>query len=147
VSRTDDPFHEPGDRFPLDAGPSEPSGGGSSAPSARDGRSDDQASDGRASDADTPAAPATTREPTPATQWIGRVVIVLLAVLFGFFAVDNSQAVDFSWVFGETRVARDGSGGVPLIVLLVVAAAIGAVFGALIEWQFLRGRRARRKGG
>jgi uncharacterized integral membrane protein len=146
VSRTDDPFHEPDDRFPSDAGPSESSGGGSSAASTQDGRSDEHASDGRASDADTPAAPAATSEPTPVTQWIGRLVIVLLAVLFGFFAVDNSQAVDFSWVFGETRAAPGGSGGVPLIILLVVAAAIGAAFGALIEWQFLRGRRARRKG-
>ncbi len=89
-----------------------------------------------------PAVPR--RQPTPVTQQVGRVVIVLLAVLFGVFAVDNSQSVDFAWVFGESQVTSGGTGGVPLIVLLVMAALIGAALGALIEWQFLRGRRARR---
>lgn len=84
------------------------------------------------------------RQRTPVTQKLGRVALVLLAVLFGIFAADNSHSVDFAWVFGESQVAADGTGGVPLIVLLVVAAAIGAALGALIEWQFLRGRRARR---
>jgi uncharacterized integral membrane protein len=89
--------------------------------------------------------------PTPLTQYLGRIVLVLVAVAFGVFAVANSHRVDFSWVAGETQVvaAADGDrGGVPLIVLLLGSFAIGALMGALFEWQFLRKRtRPRGSGG
>ncbi len=138
----DGPGDEPGERSPPERGGSGSSPMGSSE-NAEGGRSTPGPSE-----EPQPAEPvAPVREPTPLTQQVGRVVIVLLAVLFGVFAVDNSQPVDFSWVFGESRVAPDGTGGVPLIVLLVAAAAIGAALGALIEWQFLRARRARRAEG
>jgi uncharacterized integral membrane protein len=145
VSRsTDDPFEEPGYRLPSDR--NEPRDESEATAGAGRGDAvppDAAGSSGAHADGD-PRAASPSRASTPVTQWIGRVVIVLLAVLFGVFAVDNSQAVDFFWVFGDTRVAPDGSGGVPLIALLLAAAAIGAALGALIEWQFLRGRRARR---
>lgn len=84
--------------------------------------------------------------PTPLTQQIGRVVVVLLAVAFGVFAVANSQPVEFSWLFGETRVQFDAAGervggGVPLIVLLVGSLAIGVAVGMAISWQRARSRR------
>lgn len=85
---------------------------------------------------------------TPLTQQIGRIVVVVLLVLFGVFAVANSQAVDFSWVFGASEVSTTGdgetTGGVPLIVLLVVSFVIGAVAGAFLQWQRVRANRARR---
>ncbi len=98
----------------------------------------------RSADADTPPA----KEPTPFTQQLGRVFIVILAVLFGIFAVANSQPVDFSWVFGETQVrddpAGDGQiGGVPLIVLLLITFALGTLIGAFVSWQVTRARRRR----
>ena len=88
------------------------------------------------------------KEPTPFTQQLGRVFIVLLAVLFGIFAVANSQPVDFSWVFGETRVREDPAGegeigGVPLIVLLLITFALGMLIGAFVSWQVTRSRRRR----
>ncbi len=84
---------------------------------------------------------------TPVTQQIGRGVVVLLAVLFGIFAVANSQPVSFSWIFGETQVITDTqgtivSGGVPLIVLLLASVAIGFLVGITVMWQ--RGRTRRR---
>lgn len=96
-----------------------------------------------------PEAADPVRDPTPLTQQIGRAAIVVLAILFGVFAVANSHTVDFSWVFGETRVRDDPAGagevgGVPLIVLLLITFVIGALMGALIEWYVLRSRRARR---
>ena len=94
-----------------------------------------------------PEAPPA-KEPTPFTQQLGRVFIVILAVLFGIFAVANSQPVDFSWVFGETQVrddpAGDGEiGGVPLIVLLLITFALGMLIGAFVSWQVARSRRRR----
>lgn len=83
--------------------------------------------------------------PTPLTQQLGRIALVLLAVVFGVFAVANSHPVDFSWLVGETEVveAADGTrGGVPLIILLLASFAIGALLGALFEWQLLH-RRSR----
>jgi uncharacterized integral membrane protein len=84
----------------------------------------------------------------PFTQQLGRVTIVVLAVLFGVFAVANSQRVDFSWVFGETSVqdGPDGQprGGVPLIVLLLGAFVAGAVIAVLTELYVARARRARK---
>ncbi len=87
--------------------------------------------------------------PTPFTQQLGRITIVVIAALFGVFAVANSQRVDFSWVFGETtvRAAPDGDGsvgGVPLIVLLLGAFVIGAVVAILTELYISRSRRARK---
>ncbi|MEX1164659.1 MAG: hypothetical protein WEB03_13895 [Nitriliruptor sp.] len=82
---------------------------------------------------------------TPVTQQIGRIAIVILAVLFGIFALANAQAVDFSWIFGETQVVEEGgervSGGVPLILLLLISFAIGAAVATLVGWQ--RHRRHR----
>ncbi|MFU8841058.1 MAG: LapA family protein [Nitriliruptoraceae bacterium] len=104
------------------------------------------ASGDRSPDRSEPAEPVT--PPTPFTQQLGRVTIVVLAVLFGVFAVANSQRVDFSWVFGETiaREAASGevTGGVPLILLLVAAFAIGSLVTLLVELFVSRGRRARR---
>lgn len=98
-----------------------------------------------AADDQGPAAP-----PTPFTQQLGRVTIVVLAVLFGIFAVANSQRVDFSWVIGETLTRESASGevtgGVPLILLLLAAFAIGAAVTLLVELFVSRGRRARRNG-
>lgn len=79
---------------------------------------------------------------------VGRVLVLLVAVLFAIFALANSQPVDFSWVFGETQVQRDAagevsSGGVPLIVLLLVAFIVGATLGGWWTWQAGRGRRRR----
>jgi uncharacterized integral membrane protein len=84
---------------------------------------------------------------TPMTQQVGRVAMVALAVLFGVFAVFNSQPVDFSWVFGETEVIKQGDrvlrGGVPLIILLLVSFALGLVVGRLSTWR--RRRELRRQ--
>lgn len=116
---------------------------------------------GRASSAPTPGTSSPDRTPvageadrsapppsTPITQQIGRVVVVLLAVGFGVFAVANAQHVAFSWLFGETQVMVDASGerlsgGVPLIVLLVASLAIGVVVGMTIAWQRARQRSRR----
>ncbi len=85
---------------------------------------------------------------TPLTQQIGRIVVVVLLVLFGVFAVANSQPVDFSWIFGASEVTTTGSGettgGVPLIVLLLISFTIGAVAGGFLQWQKAKARRARR---
>jgi uncharacterized integral membrane protein len=75
----------------------------------------------------------------------GQVAVLLLAVVFGVFALVNSHSVGFSWVFGETQVTRDAtgevSGGVPLIVLLLVSFIIGAGLGGWWTWQAGRTRR------
>jgi uncharacterized integral membrane protein len=102
----------------------------------------------RAGDEGTGPQPAVPSRPqTPLTQQLGRVVLVVLAVLFVVFAAANSQPVDFSWIVGTTEVVErpDGEvvGGVPLIILLVVALLVGAAIGALVEWQFLRARRTK----
>ncbi len=84
----------------------------------------------------------------PFTQQLGRVSLVVLAVLFVVFALANAQAVDFSWVFGETEVLRDSrgrpvSGGVPLIVLLIASFVFGALVTALAIFQVRRARSHR----
>lgn len=132
---TDDRFDGSDDQHPPEAGGSTAADAGVNA---AESGGDEGGGDGAKKTS------AGTRGPTPLTQQVGRIVIVVLAVLFGVFAVGNSQSVDFSWIVGGTQVASDGSGGVPLIILLVAAGVIGALLGALIEWQFLRGRRARR---
>lgn len=85
---------------------------------------------------------------TPVTQQVGRVVLIVAAVLFGIFAVFNFQYVDFNWVFGQTEVVQTGgertSGGIPLIILLLVSFALGA----LVAWiATVRSERRRRKRG
>jgi uncharacterized integral membrane protein len=126
------------------SGPSSP---GSSRPTPPPGAPGDAGRAGRRQEeaAETEVA----RPPTPITQQIGRGVVVLLAIAFGVFAVANSQPVEFSWLFGETRVVFDAqgervSGGVPLIVLMVVSLAIGIAVGA--AWVGLIGRSRRRRG-
>jgi uncharacterized integral membrane protein len=104
--------------------------------------------DGPGDDAEHGAHAAVPSRPrTPLTQQLGRVTLVVLAVLFVVFAAANSQPVDFSWIVGTTEVVErpDGEvvGGVPLIILLVVALLVGAAIGALVEWQFLRARRTK----
>lgn len=85
-------------------------------------------------------------------QKLGRVVIAILVVLFGVFAVANAQRVDFSWIFGETQVQIDETGarvdgGVPLIVLLGASFVVGLMLGLVVAWQSARNRRrAERKG-
>lgn len=84
---------------------------------------------------------------TPMTQHVGRIALVVVAALFLVFALTNAQHVDFSWVFGETEVVQQGGervrGGVPLIVLLLVAFAAGALVATLLSWQRARHRKDR----
>lgn len=99
---------------------------------------------GRPRDEDKAVAP-----PTPFTQQLGRIAIVVIAALFAVFAIANSQPVDFSWVFGETTAqpAGDGAGtagGVPLILLLLGAFVVGALVTMLTERYVSRSRRARK---
>ncbi len=88
------------------------------------------------------AGPEGEESRTPVTQQIGRVVVVLLLVVFGVFAATNAQPVDFSWVFGSTEVTEGPGdateGGVPLIVLLLASFAVGALVGATLVWQSRR---------
>lgn len=83
---------------------------------------------------------------TPFTQQLGRILVVVIAVLFGVFAVVNAQYVEFNWIFGGTEVTEQGgervSGGVPLIILLVASFVLGALAGWFATW-----RRGRHRGG
>jgi uncharacterized integral membrane protein len=126
------------------SGPSSPGSSRPAPPSGAPGDAD-RAGRRREEAAETEAA---ARPPTPITQQIGRGVVVLLAIAFGVFAVANSQPVEFSWLFGETRVVFDAqgqrvSGGVPLIVLMVASLAIGIAVGA--AWVGLVARSRRRR--
>ncbi|MFP5310723.1 MAG: lipopolysaccharide assembly LapA domain-containing protein [Actinomycetes bacterium] len=94
-------------------------------------------------------APGAAPTGAPLTQQVGRVVVAVIAVLFGVFAVFNSQSVSFDWIFGETiaeysTTGEHLAGGVPLIVLLVASFALGAVVGWFATWR--RGRRRTRRG-
>lgn len=84
---------------------------------------------------------------TPFTQQVGRAVMVVSAILFVIFALANFQYVDFSWIFGETEVEKTGgertAGGIPLIVLLVIAFGLGILVGTFGAWR--RGRRRGRE--
>lgn len=81
---------------------------------------------------------------TPLTQQLGRITLVVVAVLFAVFALGNAQHVDFSWIFGSSEVVQVGgeraSGGVRLIILLVAAFAAGLVVGAGAVWSRRRHR-------
>jgi len=82
--------------------------------------------------------------PVPFTQQLGRVTVIVLAALFGVFAVANAQRVAFSWVFGGTEVVEGPAGttgGVPLIVLLLVSFVVGGLTGALVSRRRRRGAR------
>jgi uncharacterized integral membrane protein len=90
--------------------------------------------------------PSTTRPKVPTAVRATQVSVLLVAALFGVFAVANSHRVDFSWLVGETQVRRDAagqvvSGGVPLIVLLLVSFILGAVLGGAWVGQVVRRRR------
>lgn len=94
------------------------------------------------------ASGAQPKPPVPFTQQLGRVSLVVLAVLFVVFALANAQPVDFSWVFGESEVLRDSrgrpvGGGVPLIVLLIASFVLGALVTALAIFQVRRARSHR----
>lgn len=127
-------------------------GAPASRPSGRDEAAAGASDRGGADDVGSGSAPGgpTPERTTPVTQQIGRVVVVLLVVLFGVFAAVNAQPVDFSWVFGATEVSEPPTGGteggVPLIVLLLAAFAVGALAGVGLVWQGRRSRR-RRSGG
>ncbi|HEX2029019.1 MAG TPA: LapA family protein [Nitriliruptorales bacterium] len=89
-----------------------------------------------------PPAPRT----VPFTQQVGRIALVVVAVLFVAFTSINVQPVDFHWIFGGTEVVRQGGeyvrGGVPLIVLLLGSFAVGALLGAgLVWWRHRRRTR------
>lgn len=109
----------------------------------------DEREQGRAEEAEPTPAPVTPEEGAaprrkgkPVTQRLGQFVVVGVAVLFGIFAVFNSQPVDFNWVFGGTEVVEQGgqrvSGGVPLIVLLIAAFALGVLLGRATTWRRTR---------
>ncbi|MDX1620342.1 MAG: LapA family protein [Nitriliruptorales bacterium] len=72
------------------------------------------------------------RDSTPFTQQVGRIVMIVIAVLFGVFAVANVDSVTFNWIFGE--------GDVPLILLLVASFGLGA----LVAWLATERRQRRR---
>ena len=144
------------------AGSSDPSSSGAASPAgpadppestgSRRSRRRAAAEEGTPSDTEGPPSEVPAEPPTPFTQHLGRFFIVVLAVLFGIFAVANSQPVDFSWVFGETEVRDDPTGpgeigGVPLIVLLLVTFALGALIGAFTAWQLSRSRKRRGDAG
>jgi uncharacterized integral membrane protein len=91
---------------------------------------------------------STARSKVPATVRATQVSVLLVAAIFGVFAVANSHRVDFSWLVGETQVSRDAagqvvSGGVPLIVLLLLSFILGAVLGGAWVGQVVRRRRRR----
>lgn len=99
---------------------------------------------------DPPATTAATepaRATTPLTQQIGRITMIVIAILFGIFAVANSQYVAFDWIIGDTEVVeRSGervSGGVPLIVLLVASFVLGAIVAGFGVWRSQRRSRRR----
>lgn len=92
-----------------------------------------------------PATPAIAPvKTTPVTQQLGRIIMVAAAVLFGIFAVFNAQHVDFNWIIGGSEVVQQGgkrvSGGVPLILLLGGAFALGLLVGYFGAY---RGAKAR----
>lgn len=121
--------------------PQDPARTGDAASAASPGAASPGAASPGAASAQEPAKP-----PTPFTQQLGRVVLVLLVVAFGVFAASNSQHVDFSWLVGETTVTYDAggervAGGVPLIVLLTASLALGILVGALLSWQGARAKR------
>jgi uncharacterized integral membrane protein len=91
------------------------------------------------------APAAEQRARTPTSAQVGRIAVLLLAALFGVFALVNSHPVGFSWILGETRVHQDAAGavtgGVPLIVLLLVSFILGATLGGWWTWQAGRTRR------
>jgi uncharacterized integral membrane protein len=85
---------------------------------------------------------------TSSSARAGRIAVLFVAVIFGVFALVNSQPVDFSWIFGETTVepgaTGETTGGVPLIVLLLVSFILGAALGGWWTWQAARTRQRRR---
>lgn len=83
---------------------------------------------------------------TPVSQVLGRVILVVLILIFLVFAAANAQHVDFSWVLGETRARFDDTGGhidggVRLIFLLTATFFLGILVGALLSWQEYRKKR------
>lgn len=65
---------------------------------------------------------------------VWRTILAVIGVLLVAFGIANRHSVEFSWVFGrsEIRVLPGGNeftGGVPLILLLLAAFALGALAG------------------
>jgi uncharacterized integral membrane protein len=120
-----------------DGPPAEPDGG-----LADGSRADDDRADTRPRGATADGASEPDRRPRIRA---GQVAVLFLAVLFGVFALVNSHPVRFSWLFGETVVERDAAGevtgGVPLIVLLLLSFILGAGLGGWWTWQAGRARR------
>jgi uncharacterized integral membrane protein len=121
-----------------DGSPGEPDGGLADGSSRADGDRADTGPRGAAAD----GASEPGRRPRIRA---GQVAVLFLAVLFGVFALVNSHPVRFSWLFGETVVERDAAGevtgGVPLIVLLLLSFILGAGLGGWWTWQAGRARR------
>ena len=106
----------------------------------------DEREDERSSDHDGPrGASAATRFRHGFVRGIGIAVVAL----FTAFALANRQYVEFGWLFGSTEIQEVSgervSGGIPLIVLLVVAFLLGAIVGGVVVT--LRGRARRRAAG
>jgi len=67
----------------------------------------------------------------------GLIVAALLGAAFVGFVIQNSTSVKVTWLFFDTTG--------PLWVVIVVAAAVGAVLHELIGWALRRRRGQRRK--
>lgn len=80
---------------------------------------------------------------------LSQAALLSLSAIFAVFALANRQPVSFSWLVGEnlattTATGEPVSGGVPLILLLVVAFVLGFAIGWIVHWR--RVRRNRRAG-
>ncbi len=82
------------------------------------------------SDADRPIPQESSRDAGAIVRLTLAGVLVLLVVAF---AIDNRRNVRVGWVFGDFRA--------PMIVVLLVTAAVGVVIGWLILYRARRSNR------
>lgn len=75
------------------------------------------------------------RRPVPFTQFVGRVVVAAVAVLFLVFTLINRHEVTVDWVLRESQVS--------LIVLLLGSFLLGVVVGSGWFWRRQRARATR----